>query len=200
MTVERAQICKRDGELIAATVYLRHRDTLFYKFNASDPTGLDARPNDLLLWSGIELAARLGVDLRVVFDGADSFVPASEVRGGRIATAKDAHQAFGANHAAIGQRHLRLVVHPHAAIAQALAQFIGTQGRIVEGHGDLRPEDILLAFRGGKLAGTLAGWDQRGFRQSVVHAYSPGMRWARPFYNCWARLRGLPSLPPPGQT
>ena len=50
----------RDGEVVAVTVYLRHRDTLFYKFNASDPAGLGARPNDLLLWSGIELAGRLG--------------------------------------------------------------------------------------------------------------------------------------------
>jgi CelD/BcsL family acetyltransferase involved in cellulose biosynthesis len=53
----------RDGEVLAVTVYLRHRDTLFYKFNASDPAGLGARPNDLLLWSGIELAATLGCTL-----------------------------------------------------------------------------------------------------------------------------------------
>jgi hypothetical protein len=53
----------RDGELLAATVYLRHRDTLVYNFNASDPAGVAARPNDLLLWSGIELAARLGCTL-----------------------------------------------------------------------------------------------------------------------------------------
>ncbi|MDQ1431924.1 MAG: hypothetical protein QOF40_2526 [Actinomycetota bacterium] len=53
----------RDGELLAATIYLRHGDTLFYKFNASDPESLDARPNDLLLWTGIELAARLGCRL-----------------------------------------------------------------------------------------------------------------------------------------
>jgi CelD/BcsL family acetyltransferase involved in cellulose biosynthesis len=53
----------RDGELLAVTVYLRHRDTLFYKFNASDPAGLGSRPNDLLLWSGIELASRLGCTL-----------------------------------------------------------------------------------------------------------------------------------------
>jgi CelD/BcsL family acetyltransferase involved in cellulose biosynthesis len=53
----------RDGELLAATLYLRHHDTLVYKFNASDPTALDARPNDLLLWSGVELAARLGCKL-----------------------------------------------------------------------------------------------------------------------------------------
>ncbi len=50
----------RDDEIIAATIYLRYGDTLFYKFNASDPAALGARPNDLLVWAGIELAARLG--------------------------------------------------------------------------------------------------------------------------------------------
>jgi CelD/BcsL family acetyltransferase involved in cellulose biosynthesis len=54
---------ERDGELLATTIYLRHGDTLFYKFNASDPDALEARPNDLLLWAGIELAARLGCRL-----------------------------------------------------------------------------------------------------------------------------------------
>jgi CelD/BcsL family acetyltransferase involved in cellulose biosynthesis len=49
----------RDGEVVAATVYLRHGDTLYYKFNASDPAALDCRPNDLLLWAGIDLASRL---------------------------------------------------------------------------------------------------------------------------------------------
>ena len=50
----------RDDKILAATVYLGCGDTLFYKFNASDPATLDARPNDLLVWAGIELAARLG--------------------------------------------------------------------------------------------------------------------------------------------
>lgn len=50
----------RRDSLVAATVYLRHGDTLYYKFNASDPTSLSMRPNDLLVWSGIELASRLG--------------------------------------------------------------------------------------------------------------------------------------------
>jgi CelD/BcsL family acetyltransferase involved in cellulose biosynthesis len=56
-------VAVRDGEVIAATVYLRHHGTLFYKFNASDPAELASRPNDVLLWSGIELAARLGCRL-----------------------------------------------------------------------------------------------------------------------------------------
>lgn len=47
-------------EILAATVYLHAGDTLYYKFNASDPAVLGARPNDLLLWAGIELATQLG--------------------------------------------------------------------------------------------------------------------------------------------
>src|SRR5262245_58216342 len=32
---------------------------------------------------------------------------------------------------------------------------------------DLQPADLLLAYRGGRLVGTLAGWDQHTFRQTV---------------------------------
>jgi hypothetical protein len=58
---------------------------------------------------------------------------------------------------------------------------------------------LLLAERQGRLIGTLAGWDQQSFRQSVVHSYSGWLRSCRPWYNAWARLRGLPELPQPGQ-
>src|SRR5207244_12823365 len=64
---------------------------------------------------------------------------------------------------------------------------------------DLRSEDLLLAYRGGRLAGTLAGWDQRGFRQTVVHAYRRPLRWAKPLYNGWARVWGRPRLPGAGE-
>lgn len=64
---------------------------------------------------------------------------------------------------------------------------------------DLRPADLLLAYRGGTLVGTLAGWDQCAFRQTVVQRYEPPLRWLRPFYNGWARCRGLPGLPAPGE-
>jgi hypothetical protein len=63
----------------------------------------------------------------------------------------------------------------------------------------LRPDDLLLAFRGEKLVGTLAGWDQHDFRQTVVEGYGGLLRWLRPLYNGWAALRRLPSLPAPGQ-
>jgi hypothetical protein len=64
---------------------------------------------------------------------------------------------------------------------------------------DLRPADLFLAYRGGRLVGTLAGWDQHAFRQTVVQRYETPLRWLRPFYNGWARFRSLPGLPAPGQ-
>ena len=73
--------------------------------------------------------------------------------------------------------------------------FFGEQGAFK----GLRPADLLLAFRGGRLVGTLGGWDQHAFRQVIVQAYGKGLRWARPLYNLWARLRGGPRLPAPGE-
>ncbi|MEK6249288.1 MAG: hypothetical protein N2C12_13985 [Planctomycetales bacterium] len=63
---------------------------------------------------------------------------------------------------------------------------------------NLQPADILLAFRDGQLVGTLGGWDQHPFRQTVVDGYEQGMRWKRPFYNAWAMVCGRPCLPQPG--
>ena len=60
---------------------------------------------------------------------------------------------------------------------------------------DLTPGDLLLAFRRGRLVGSLAGWDQHRFRQSVVESYDRLFGWARPFYNAWATIRGSPRLP-----
>ncbi len=56
-------------------------------------------------------------------------------------------------------------------------------------------EDILLAFRGGELVGTVAAWDQRAFRQSKVTGYSQKLRAFRPAYNLGARVLGYPTLP-----
>jgi CelD/BcsL family acetyltransferase involved in cellulose biosynthesis len=49
-----------DDRLIAATIYVRWGDTLYYKFNASDLAALDVRPNTLLTWAGIMHARALG--------------------------------------------------------------------------------------------------------------------------------------------
>ena len=65
---------------------------------------------------------------------------------------------------------------------------------------DLTPADVLLAYRNGSLVGTLAGWDQHRFRQTVVHGYHWPWNWLRPLYNRWAGWRGRPRLPGPGDT
>jgi CelD/BcsL family acetyltransferase involved in cellulose biosynthesis len=49
-----------DGRVVAVTVYLKWKDQLFYKFNASAADALPRRPNDALLWEGIRLAHTLG--------------------------------------------------------------------------------------------------------------------------------------------
>jgi len=48
------------NRLVAATMYLRWGDTLYYKFNASALDALSTRPNNLLVWSGVMLAQSLG--------------------------------------------------------------------------------------------------------------------------------------------
>jgi hypothetical protein len=69
-------------------------------------------------------------------------------------------------------------------------------------HGALKgllPSDLLLAWRDERIVGTLGAWDQRDFRQAVVHGYEGLLRWGRPLYNSWAWLRGRPSLPRVGE-
>lgn len=61
----------------------------------------------------------------------------------------------------------------------------------------LAAENIVLASRSGQLVGSIAAWDQRSFRQSVVEGYSGWLRQMRPAYNLWARLRRQPRLPAP---
>lgn len=53
-------LAEHEGQVIGGVYYLRWKDTLYYKFNASDPTHLALRPNDLVLWQGMTLARELG--------------------------------------------------------------------------------------------------------------------------------------------
>lgn len=64
---------------------------------------------------------------------------------------------------------------------------------------DLRPQDILLALRGGEIVGTVGAWDQTAFRQIVVERYPPLQDLVRPLYNAWSKLRGGPCFPAAGQ-
>lgn len=49
-----------ESRMVAATIYLRWGDTLYYKFNASDRENLQLRPNNRLVWEGIKIARDLG--------------------------------------------------------------------------------------------------------------------------------------------
>jgi hypothetical protein len=74
-----------EGRTIAVTLYLRWGDTLYYKFNASETETLAARPNDLLLRAGVELAAELGcrlVDLGASDDDQPGLIRFKRGHGG----------------------------------------------------------------------------------------------------------------------
>lgn len=49
-------LAEADGEILAGVVYLRWKDTLYYKFNASAVDALGLRPNDLIMWTGLQRA------------------------------------------------------------------------------------------------------------------------------------------------
>ncbi|MEW5959595.1 MAG: GNAT family N-acetyltransferase [Chloroflexota bacterium] len=46
--------------VIAGILFLEWKNTLYYKFNASDPAYLSLRPNDLLIWQGIQYGQTRG--------------------------------------------------------------------------------------------------------------------------------------------
>lgn len=57
-----------EGRTLGGVLYLEWKDTLYYKFNASDLGELPARPNDAVLWEGMRWAHDRGlswVDLGV---------------------------------------------------------------------------------------------------------------------------------------
>jgi radical SAM superfamily enzyme YgiQ (UPF0313 family) len=64
----------------------------------------------------------------------------------------------------------------------------------------LRLENIILAVSGQELVGTVAAWDQKSFRQSVVTGYNRRLASLRLPYNITARLLGYPVLPRPGSS
>lgn len=50
-----------ENKIVAGDFFLVWKDTLYYKFNASLFDGLAHRPNDLLIWEGIQRAKELGL-------------------------------------------------------------------------------------------------------------------------------------------
>jgi hypothetical protein len=59
------------------------------------------------------------------------------------------------------------------------------------------PGDVVIARRGGQIAGAGALWDQGALKQTVVRGYAGALRWLRPAYNLGARLLGAPAAPLP---
>jgi CelD/BcsL family acetyltransferase involved in cellulose biosynthesis len=49
-------------KIVAGDFFLEWKDTLYYKFNASLPADLSHRPNDLLIWEGIQRGKARGLE------------------------------------------------------------------------------------------------------------------------------------------
>lgn len=64
---------------------------------------------------------------------------------------------------------------------------------------DLKPQDIMVARRGGEMVGVMATWDQAAYKQDKVDSYGPALRRLRPVYDLAARILGMRPLTPPGQ-
>lgn len=64
----------------------------------------------------------------------------------------------------------------------------------------LHPSDILLAFEGSHLVGTVAAWDQKSYRRNRVEGYTKGLHLLRLLYNLGAKFHGKPTLPRAGST
>jgi CelD/BcsL family acetyltransferase involved in cellulose biosynthesis len=52
-----------DGEVIAGAMFLEWNDVIYYKFGASVPEHLRARPNDAVYWTGIQRGVERGMRL-----------------------------------------------------------------------------------------------------------------------------------------
>ncbi|MFP3913781.1 MAG: lipid II:glycine glycyltransferase FemX [Actinomycetota bacterium] len=55
-------LAKVEDRVVGGVLFLRWKETLYYKFNASDPGRLGVRPNDLLLWEGLTRAHESGLE------------------------------------------------------------------------------------------------------------------------------------------
>ncbi len=54
-------LARHEGQAIAGIVYLELGDTLYYKFNASAAEELNVRPNEQLVWAGMERCVERGL-------------------------------------------------------------------------------------------------------------------------------------------
>lgn len=64
---------------------------------------------------------------------------------------------------------------------------------------DFLISDFVLAHRQGQIVGVMGLWNQSGYKQTIVRAYTDSMRWLRPIYNIGLTCLGARPLPSPGQ-
>jgi CelD/BcsL family acetyltransferase involved in cellulose biosynthesis len=53
-------LARYQDQIIAGAMFLKWKETLYYKFTASASAALEHRPNDLILWEGIKRARESG--------------------------------------------------------------------------------------------------------------------------------------------
>lgn len=56
----RLLLAQHQGNVIAGMMFLRYKDTLYYKFSASNPTKLSVNPNEMVMWEGIQYGKESG--------------------------------------------------------------------------------------------------------------------------------------------
>lgn len=83
----------------------------------------------------------------------------------------------------------------HRSLARPLAPVLAADDLAQGRWPGLVPEDVLLAERGGRLAGLVALWDQRRFRQLRVTGYRRPLAAVRGVANLLGPLTGYPHLP-----
>ena len=54
-------VVSQDGRTLAAGVFLTYKDTMIYKYGASDPSALAMRPNDFLFYRVLQMACEQGI-------------------------------------------------------------------------------------------------------------------------------------------
>ncbi|MGH1363847.1 MAG: hypothetical protein ACRBF0_09835 [Calditrichia bacterium] len=63
----------------------------------------------------------------------------------------------------------------------------------------LTHHDIYIAESANRILGTLALWNQKSFRQTVIETYSRSVHIAKPLYNLLHKIYGKPILPAKGE-
>jgi lipid II:glycine glycyltransferase (peptidoglycan interpeptide bridge formation enzyme) len=56
-------VAESEGKIIAGVLFLTYKNTIYYKFNASDERHLQKRPNHLIIWEAIRYACANGYKL-----------------------------------------------------------------------------------------------------------------------------------------